>query len=234
MRRLHLLLITVLFLLGGCAGEADHNVLFIGNSYTHTNDMPAMVRKIADANNVTINTTMIAPGGAFLDEHVRNPDVVNALRSGDYDTVVFQEQSVAPSFAEFANGRTKPAASELTAIAAETGTRVIWFQTWGHLNGFPGVGHDGYDTMQSAIIGTYDEISRANGGSVARVGERWRRMLNSGQNIGLYSLDGTHPSPAGSYVAAIEITDTIVMAPIEVAPAVDGVDETVASAILST
>ncbi len=107
---------------------------------------------------------------------------------------------------------------------------MIWFQTWGHLNGFPGVGHDNYDTMQSAIIGTYDEIGRANGGSVARVGERWRRILNSG----LYSLDGTHPSPAGSYVAAIEITDTIIMAPIEVAPAVDGVDEAVASAILST
>ncbi len=89
MRRRHLLLITVLFLLGGCAGEADHNVLFIGNSYTHTNDMPAMVREIADANDVTIKTTMIAPAGAFLDEHLRSPDVVNALRSGDYDTVVF-------------------------------------------------------------------------------------------------------------------------------------------------
>ena len=96
MRRL-IFLVLIAIALAGCGSEADHNVLFIGNSYTHFNDMPGIVETIGDANGVSIATEMIAPGGAFLHEHRANPNVINALQSGEFDIVVFQEQSVAPS-----------------------------------------------------------------------------------------------------------------------------------------
>ncbi len=68
MRRIFLA--ALFLLLASCSGgEAEHRVLFIGNSYTHYNDMPSMVEKITSKNGVKIETTMIAPGGAYLHEH---------------------------------------------------------------------------------------------------------------------------------------------------------------------
>lgn len=217
-------------LLTACAQETEHNVLFIGNSYTHFNDMPDMVEQIADANGVGIDTAMIAPGGAYLHEHVANPEVVAALQSGEYDTVILQEQSVAPSVLAFAAENTKPAARSLDTIADNAGVRVIWFQTWGHVSGFPSEGHDSYESMQSAIVATYDDISRDTGAPIARVGEAFSRARSS-VPAGLYNADGTHPSPAGSYLAALEITEAITLQQVVEAPSVDGVDETTAEAL---
>lgn len=222
------LFFAALLALAGCGGEVDNNVLFIGNSYTHTNNMPTMVEEIADANGLSVNTTMIAPGGAFLHEHNVNPEVIAAIQSGEYDTVVFQEQSVAPSLATFAQENTLPAAASLDALADGAGVRVIWYQTWGHLNGFPAEGHATYESMQTAIIATYNNIQSQNGGQIARVGETWERARTSVPTT-LYSPDGSHPSPAGSYLAALEITEAIMLQPVTEAPSVDGVDEEVAN-----
>ena len=226
--------ITLVLVLSGvlssCAGDPDHRVLFIGNSYTHTNNMPSMVQAIANANGVAISTDMIAPGGAFLHEHLANSEVIDAIRSGNYDVVVFQEQSVIPSVPSYAQQQTVPAAVSLDQIADESGVRVIWFQTWGHLNGFPSEGHGSYESMQSAVNDTYDEIGRRTGAPVARAGEAFGRARES-VPVGLYHQDGTHPSPAGSYLAAIQITETITLMQVADAPSVDGVDEATADAL---
>ena len=229
MRRL-IFLVLIAIALAGCGSEADHNVLFIGNSYTHFNDMPGIVETIGDANGVSIATEMIAPGGAFLHEHRANPNVINALQSGEFDIVVFQEQSVAPSVPAFAQDNTLPAAESLDAVADNSGVRVIWFQTWGHVNGFPSEGHNSYESMQAAIVSTYDAIAQRNGGTIARVGETWSRARDSA-GTALYDPDGTHPSPAGSYLAAIEITETIMGQPIVVAPGIDSVNDRTAQAL---
>ena len=219
-----------LAILSGCSSEADHNVLFIGNSYTHVNDLPSIVSEISDANGVSISTEMIAPGGAFLEEHLVNPTVTNAIRSGEYDTVVFQEQSVAPSLPDFAEQTTIPAAISLDQIADSAGVRVIWFQTWGHVDGFLSQGHNSYESMQAPIIDTYDEIASQTGGSVARVGEACQRARAS-LPLALYDPDGTHPSPAGSYLAAAEITEVIISQNLTNMPAVGGIDQETAASL---
>lgn len=224
-----LLTLAVMVALTSCGSGSDLNVLFIGNSYTHGNDLPGVVEEIADANGVSIGTEMIAPGGAYLHEHVANPEVIQAIQSGDFDVVVFQEQSVAPSVLVFAEQNTLPAARSLDSIADAAGVRVVWFQTWGHVGGFPSEGHDTYESMQAAVNRTYDTIVTENGGSVARVGETWTRARES-VPAGLYHQDGTHPSPAGTYLAAIEIAETII-GPLSEAPAIGEVDEQTAQAL---
>ena len=106
-----------LFVLSACSSESpDHRVLFVGNSYTHSNEMPKMVEEIAAANGVSVDWEMIAPGGSFLDEHQFNREVVDALRSGEFDSVVFQEQSVITSVPELTASRTIPAAVALCLL----------------------------------------------------------------------------------------------------------------------
>ncbi len=230
MRRI---LLAALFLfLASCGGEPEHRVLFIGNSYTHYNDMPNMVEKISSTNGVKIETTMIAPGGAYWHEHVENREVIDAIQSGEFDTVVFQEQSVAPSVPSFAATNTFPAARRLDTMADAAGLNVIWYQTWGRQNGFPDVGYSEYTPMQEALIASYEEIAEINGGTIARVGEKWQRAGSSLLPFTLYTADGSHPSPQGSYLAALEIADAIIIPPIIEAPSVNGVDEETAQLLL--
>lgn len=227
--------VAAIFLLSACStGPTDHRVLFIGNSFTHGNEMPDTVRRIADANGVAIDVEMIAPGGAFLDEHLLNPDVADRLRSGDFDTVVFQEQSVITSVRAMSAERSVPAALALDRIADASGVRVVWFQTWGHRNGFPDVGHTGYTSMQAQIVATYDQIAEQTGGRVAPVGEAWQHTNSLGQGIDLYAADAVHPSPAGSYLAALELTDAIIAPPILESPSVGDVDDEIAATLLAS
>lgn len=226
---------AAMLLLSACSrGPVEHRVLFIGNSFTHGNDMPEMVRDIAGANGVNIDVEMVAPGGAFLDEHVVNLEVADKIRSGDFDTVVFQEQSVITSVPSMTAQRTMPAAIALDRMADESGVRVVWFQTWGHLNGFPDVGHTGYSTMQDQIIASYDQIAEQTGGVVAPVGETWRHTQGSGTGINLYAADAYHPSAAGSYLAALELADAIIAPIIVESPSSNGVDGDTAAALLAS
>jgi len=220
MRRI--LLAAVFLVLASCSGgEVEHRVLFIGNSYTHYNDMPEMVEKITSKNGVKIETAMIAPGGAYLHEHVDNPEVITAIQTGGYDMVVFQEQSVAPSVPSFFAENTVPAARRLDTIADAAGVEVIWYQTWGRQNGFPDVGYAEYTPMQDALIASYAELANTNGGRIARVGEKWQRAGSSLLPFSLYTADGSHPSPQGSYIAALDE-----------APSVSGVDGDAAETLL--
>jgi len=117
MRRILISLFFVL-VLAGCGSGAGVNVLFVGNGFTHFHNMPGMVEEIAAANGVTVDAEMIAPGGTFLSEHVNNPTVTEALASGDFDIVVFQEQSQAPSVGQMVTEQTRPAAQTLDRMAA--------------------------------------------------------------------------------------------------------------------
>jgi len=236
MARRTLLLLATLFTLVGSAcssGPPDHRVLFIGNSFTHGNNMPEMVEKIADANGVSLDWEMIAPGGAYLSEHATNQEVRDAIFSGEYDVIVFQEQSVITSVPSMVQEQVLPAARDLDDMADTVGAKVVWFQTWGHLNGFAEVGHSGYSSMQDQIVATYDQLALETGGTVARAGERWERTQASGPPTTLYASDGYHPSPAGSYVAAIAIAEAILTPAVVEAPSVSGVDAELANFLLA-
>ena len=68
-------------------------ILFIGNSHTYFHDMPAMVSDLAEKEGFSCDVTMIAHGGWFLAQHVKEPDVQFNIKYGKYDYVVLQEHS---------------------------------------------------------------------------------------------------------------------------------------------
>ena len=68
-------------------------ILFIGNSHTYYNDMPSMVKALAEEAGFSCEVVMIAHGGWFLKQHVKEPDVRFNIRYGNYDYVVLQEHA---------------------------------------------------------------------------------------------------------------------------------------------
>lgn len=67
--------------------------------------------------------------------------------------------------------------------------------TWGRNN-------DTYEGMQQQLTENYLEMADVLDAYCAPVGEAWRRVRRECPSLQLYNSDGSHPSPAGSYLAA--------------------------------
>ncbi len=67
-------------------------VLFVGNSLTYYNDLPATLDAVARANRMDLSSDMLAASGATLSDRVRDGSVQQALAAGRYAYVVMQER----------------------------------------------------------------------------------------------------------------------------------------------
>lgn len=70
-------------------------VLFVGNSYTYFNNLPEMLERLSTSAGAgpRIEARMVVAGGATLERHWRLEQALLAIRIGDWDYVVLQEQS---------------------------------------------------------------------------------------------------------------------------------------------
>lgn len=190
-----------------CApGEPEVRVLFLGNSYTHTNDLPGTVVELAESAGVDVVAESHAPGGWWLQDHASSDDTL-ALLGDEWDYVVLQEQSMVPAVRALSRESMQPAAIALSNRAA--GARLVLFETWGHRSGSAEVGLADYGHMQAAITATYRELADTINAEVAPVGSAWSDVREQHPEISLYHPDGSHPSANGTYLAAVVITSLI-------------------------
>ncbi len=158
-RRLLILCALVLTQVGCSAGAACQSqgdsadctrVLFVGNSYTYVNDLPAMFATLATSGGHSVETGMLA--------------------SARWGVVVLQEQSEIPSINLLRQGEMYPAARRLVRMIRDAGARPIFFLTWAHRDGWPAYGMADYSSMQSAIDDAYLAIAGTQNAGVAPVG----------------------------------------------------------------
>src|SRR5262245_59052881 len=71
-------------------------VLFIGNSFTARNNLPELIARLAKARGKNMQYRLISAGGASLRAHWNAGEAQRAIKNGDYDYVVLQEQSTLP------------------------------------------------------------------------------------------------------------------------------------------
>jgi hypothetical protein len=167
-------------------------VLFVGNSYTSVNKLPQLLEQLSAAAklNSPIRCTMATAGGATLEKHWNNSQFRELLKSRKWDIVVLQEQSLRPLdgpdlFFEYARLWNK----EIKA----NGAKLLFYMTWARKA-----------TLEKQPVYTenYRKAARDCGGTVVPVGEAWRVVREQKPDIELFAKDGSHPSPAGSYLAA--------------------------------
>jgi len=180
-------------------GREPVAILFVGNSYTTANDLAGTLAGIASAGGHPIRTDVVAWGGAWLRDHVDQGTAGDAVVNGDWDFVVLQEQSVVPSSPTHRLEAMFPAVRQLATTAQRQGAEPVLFMTWGRRDGFPETGHASFVSMQAAITAAYTEIADELGARVAPVGETWASIMD---RVDLFARDGSHPSPAGTYLAA--------------------------------
>ena len=206
-------------------------VLFIGNSYTTSNDLPGMVRELAAGVGRDVDVEVRAPGGWWWRDHAASSETLDLIADGDFDFVVLQEQSMVTALSGLAERESRPAAVSLALAAVDSGARVVLFMTWGHRDGSADVGHSSYSSMQIAIAGTYSKIGGAVSGEVAPAGMAWWISRDERPDIGLYQPDGSHPSEAGTYLAATVIAATLLDVNVNEFDWSSGLDERTADAL---
>jgi hypothetical protein len=184
-------------------------VLFVGNSYTTVNDLPSVFRNLARAGGHRAETGTAAGDGWTLADHAGSSATAAKLTSATWDIVVLQEQSQIPSVAQFRETQMYPAARRLVGTIRNLGARPIYYLTWARRDGWPENGMPNYASMQSAIDDGYLAIAGEQGATVAPVGDAWSALLGQEVPATLWQEDGSHPTAAGTYLAACVFYATI-------------------------
>jgi hypothetical protein len=166
-------------------------VLFVGNSYTFYNGgVNAVFQALAASRGKNVEAVASTSGGKTLQWHWEEGDARSAIARGGWDYVVLQEYStrpVADPNAMFAFARKFDA--EIKAAGAKT----VFYMTWARFH---------QPENQRVIARAYDTIGRELNARVARVGPAWEWSLEDRPGLKLHAEDRSHPTPAGTYLAA--------------------------------
>ena len=185
------------------------SLLMIGNSYSSTNDLPGMIVELATSEGKTLTTELIAVGGWSLGDHANSTETMNMIEAKSWDYVVLQEQSVIPSLADSREDFMFPAARVLDQAIAETGAETLLFMTWARETGMADVGFATYAAMQDQVTIGYRSLGDELGARVLPAGVGWQRAIGKDPGLDLWQPDGSHPTVAGTYLAACVIYASI-------------------------
>jgi hypothetical protein len=186
---------------GNGAGADGTRVLFVGNSYTYYNDLPQLFERLADAAGHPVVVDDSTQPSWTLQQHAGSDDTLDKIARG-WDFVVLQEQSVRPAVVAERERAMYPAARELDEAIRRADGRTVFYMTWGRRSGRSPAGHEDFASMQAALRAGYSEIARELDAMLAPVGDAWESALSLEPQPELYEGDGSHPSLAGSYLAA--------------------------------
>jgi len=192
------------------AAQEVTRILFIGNSYTYVNDLPAILYSMAASTGDSLYYESNLPGGSSLQGHASNPTSLAKIKKGNWDFVVLQDQSQKPSFPESQVEKdVYPYAKLLDSIinAHNSCAETIFYMTWGRKNGdasncnfYPPLCT--YEGMDSLLNLRYQTMAADNHALVSPVGRVWNYLRKNHPSLELYDADESHPSRIGSYAAA--------------------------------
>lgn len=185
----------------------DLRVLFIGNSYTYFNEVWDHFAAMAREAGYRATVDHVTKGGYTLaqmndPENEYGAQVAQKLQKDAYDVVFLQEQSHTPvSNQEAFFAASKALCEKIRAI----GARPIFYQTWGRKEGHEVLEKFGWtpEGMSRALAESYRAIGEETQATVSPVGDAFLDVYTNHPEIELYHTDKTHPSPAGTYLAAL-------------------------------
>jgi hypothetical protein len=178
-------------------------VLMIGNSYTRFNLLHKMLQRVAEASGRRVHVDIEARGGYSLRQHLKHGTALARIRNGRYTHVVLQGHSM--SAVDHPDQLAEDAQRFHAAITA-AGAQTVLYQTWARRpNASIYRNHHqlrSFADMALLVDTTYSGIARRLGAELAPVGGAFQQALQHDPSVPLWGSDGSHPTLAGSYMAA--------------------------------
>lgn len=174
------------------ARKNGRRVLFIGNSYTYSNDLPSIIEGLAAATGQKrfIHDEVLG-GGYSLEDHWNEGQAMSAIKKGGWEIVVMQHGPSAwdgrPTMYEYA----PRFAEEIRRIGARPAFYMVWPEK------------SRLDSDLDRCSETYRTAAEMVDGILYPGGEAWREAWKLDPSLPLFSYDDLHPSKTGSYLVAL-------------------------------
>lgn len=216
----YLYILNAFLFLSFAKAQDTTRILFIGNSFTFYNNMPDMVKALADSAKIKVITGMHAPGGVSVGDtaqgtmaHMNNPVLFAMIRSKKWDVVVIQDNQgrFVRDSAVF-SGASKVVQGHLNIMDSvkknNDCAKLVLFGGWAWKNGSPPFGNTGIECIQRILI-NYRVLNDTMKEIIAPIGEAWIKAVTYLPSVNLWDFDDAHPSYTGSYLTASVIFATI-------------------------
>jgi hypothetical protein len=177
-------------------------VLFVGNSLTRSNDLPARAAALAASTGRRLQYKSVVYAGFSLEDHWNLGAARAALASGEWDVVVMQQ---GPSSLPESQEHLRTWASRFAELARAVKTRPALLTVWPE-----GVRRSALPD----VISSYRLAAQAAGAELFPAGEAWQAAWRCGLRPSLYGPDGFHPSLLGTYEAALVVYGGLFGAPV--------------------
>ncbi len=190
------------------SGTYDARILFVGNSLSGYNNMPAMVEEIAVAagKNVLVGQAMFY--GQALRQYVNDESLIIKIKEQPWDFVVLQSDDIT-AFPDMYHIE-KEVLNTLKERILDNNpyTEIIYQMVWGlrdgvriqELNG-QWVTYSYEEYMDKIYTGTLYLANELDLG-ISPVGWTWKEIRTVHPEIELFSSDKAHPSYNGSFLTA--------------------------------
>ena len=185
------------------------NLLFIGNSLTASNDLAALIEAMGRASGVALHCTVVAKPDFSLEDHWADGEVRRTIARGGWSHVILQQgPSALPESRVLLNDYARRFDHDIRSVNARTALFSVWPAA---------VRRGDFDRVSASYAGA----ARLTGGLVLPAGDAWRAAWRRDPALALYGPDGLHPSPLGSYLAALAIFHALTgeLPPVASAPA---------------
>ena len=173
-------------------------VLFVGNSFTARNNLPALLAQlVATSGKGLVEHELVSAGGASLRMHLNKGEAAEHLTRKQWDYVVLQEQSTLP----IKNAaRTSENMRDFDELIREAKARTVLYMTWAR--------QDAPETQQ-ALSEVYTQVGDELKAIVVPAGLAWQQCRREEPKIVLHDKDKSHPTLAGTYLAACAFYATL-------------------------
>lgn len=177
-------------------GPADPplRVLFVGNSLTYTNNLPAVVEHLSHLPGARpIEAGVVAFPNFSLGDHLAQGDAAVQIQRGNWDVVVLQQgPSALPESREDLIASTR----RFRELTRPGRARLALYGVWPASDRL---------TAFDSVTSSYAAAASAVGGVLLPAGRAWTLAWAKRPALGLYGPDGFHPGPLGSLLAALVI-----------------------------
>ncbi|MGE5692049.1 MAG: hypothetical protein ACM33B_15980 [Pseudomonadota bacterium] len=196
-----LVLLTLAVVAAGCARSIGDEaraqplrVLFVGNSLTATNDLPAAVAAIAErVGGRPFEVRAVVPGGVDLQDQWEWTGARDVLDGERWDVVVLQQ---GPSALPESQAHLRLWTQRWAAAIRARGARPALLQVWPE--------GDRPEALP-AVLRSYAAAASAADATLLPAGAAWREAWRRDPALPLYGPDRFHPSLLGTALAALVV-----------------------------
>jgi hypothetical protein len=189
---------------GGCESPAGPfegpglHVLFVGNSLTYVNDLPGTIAAIATLDGTQISYETIAnPDFALVDHLDGGSNAVSEIQRGGWNYVILQQgPSSLPESRTLLIDGTRRFNTYIRTAGAQAALYMVW------------PSKDRISFFEDVRL-SYKLAADTVKGIFLPAGEAWTTAWKVNPALSFYDSDNVHPTPLGTFLAALVIYERI-------------------------